>query len=70
MEEYGSLMSNGTWEVVPWPRGYNVVTSQWVFTYKFLSNRTFDRYKVHWVLRGFTQRPGVDYDDTFIPLVN
>jgi hypothetical protein len=69
MEEYGALMSNGTWELVPRPRGYNVVTGRWVFTHKFLSDGTFDRYKARWVLRGFTQRPGVDYDETFSPVV-
>jgi hypothetical protein len=43
-EEYGTLMSNGTWELVPCPRGSNVVTGKWVFTHKFLSDGTFDRY--------------------------
>jgi hypothetical protein len=69
MEEYGALMSNRTWELVPRPRGSNIVTDKWVFTHKFLSDGTFDRYKAHWVLRGFTQRPGVDYDETFSPVV-
>jgi hypothetical protein len=69
MEEYGDLMSNGTWELIPRPRGSNVVTGKWVFTNKFLSDGTFDRYKARWVLWGFTQRPGVGYDETFSPVV-
>jgi hypothetical protein len=68
-DEYGALMSNGTWELVSRPRGSNVVTAKWIFTHKFLSDETFDCCKAHWVLRGFTQRPGVDYDETFSPVV-
>jgi hypothetical protein len=68
-EQYRALLSNGTWDLVPWPRGYNVITGKWVFTHKSLSDGTFDRYKARWVLRGFTQRPGVDYNETFSPVV-
>jgi hypothetical protein len=68
-EEYGALMSNGTWELVPRPRGSNVITGKWVFTHKFLSDGTFNRYNARWVLRGFTQRPRMDYDETFSPVV-
>jgi hypothetical protein len=63
-DEYRALMSNGTWDLVPRPQGSNVVTGKWVFTHKFRADGTFDRYKARWVLRGFTQRPGVDYDET------
>jgi hypothetical protein len=69
MEEYGALMSNGTCEPVPRPRGSNFITDKWVFTHKFLSDGTFDRYKAHWVLWDFTQRPGVDYGEIFSPVV-
>jgi hypothetical protein len=68
-EEYGALLSNRIWDLVPRPRGSNVVTSKWVFTHKSLSDGTFGRYKARWVLRRFTQRPGVDYDETFNPVV-
>jgi hypothetical protein len=68
-DEYGALISNGTWELVPRPQGSNVVTGKWVFTHKLHADGTFDRYKAHWVLRGFTQRPGVDYDETSSPNV-
>jgi hypothetical protein len=64
-DEYGALMSNGTWKLVSWPRHSNVVTGKWIFTHKLRADGSFDRYKAHWVLRGFTQRPGVDYDETF-----
>jgi hypothetical protein len=68
-DEYGTLMSNGTWDLVPRPQGSNVVTGKWVFTHKFCADGTFDRYKARWVIQGSTQPPGVDYDDTFSPVV-
>jgi hypothetical protein len=68
-DEYGALMSNGTWDLVPRPQGSNVVTDKWVFTHKFRVDGTFDRYKARWVLGGFTQRPGVDKNETFSPVV-
>jgi hypothetical protein len=68
-DEYGTLMSNGTWDIVPRPQGSNVVIGKWVFTHKFRADGTFDRYKARWVLRGFTQCLGVDYDETFNPVV-
>jgi hypothetical protein len=68
-DEYGALISNGTWELVPRPQGSNVVTDKWLFTHKLRADGTLDRYKACWVLRGFTQCPGVDYDETFNPVV-
>jgi hypothetical protein len=63
--EYRALMSNGTWELVPQPQGSNVITGKWVFTHKLHADWALDCYKARWVLRGFTQCPGVDYDETF-----
>jgi hypothetical protein len=64
-EEYDALISNGTWELVLRPQGSNVVTGKWVFTHKLRADGTIDRYKARWVLRCFTQRRGVNYDETF-----
>jgi hypothetical protein len=68
-DEYGAPISNGTWELVPRPQGSNVVTGKWVFMHKLHADGTLDRYKARWVLRDFTQLPGVDYDETFSPVV-
>ncbi|WVZ71194.1 hypothetical protein U9M48_019809, partial [Paspalum notatum var. saurae] len=68
-EEYTALLANQTWDLVPPPPGGNVVTGKWIWTHKRRADGTLDRYKARWVLRGFTQRPGVDYDETFSPVV-
>jgi hypothetical protein len=58
------LISNGTWEMVPRPQGSNVVTGKWVFMHNLRADGTLDRYKARWVIRGFTQRPRVNYNET------
>jgi histone deacetylase 1/2 len=67
--EYDALLANDTWSLVPRPPGVNVVTGKWIYRHKLLADGSLDRYKARWVLRGFTQRPGVDYDETFSPIV-
>jgi hypothetical protein len=68
-EEYAALLANHTWDLVPRPPGTNVATGKWLFRHKLTSNGSLDRYKARWVLWGFTQRPGVDYNETFSPVV-
>ena len=68
-EEYTALLANQTWDLVPRSSGCNVVTGKWIWTHKRRADGTLERYKTRWVLRGFTHRPGVDYDETFSPVV-
>ena len=51
------------------PLGTNMVTDKWIFRHKLTSDGSLYRYKARWVLRGITQRPGVDYDETFSSVV-
>jgi hypothetical protein len=53
-EEYATLMSNCTWDLVPHPRDVNVVTDKWIFKHKFNVDGTLERYKVRWVLHWVT----------------
>jgi histone deacetylase 1/2 len=67
--EYSALLANNTWDLLTRPFRANVVTSKWVFKHKFKADGSFERYKARWVLRGFTQRPGIDFTETFSPVV-
>ncbi|WVZ62691.1 hypothetical protein U9M48_012405 [Paspalum notatum var. saurae] len=68
-EEFQALEANNTWTLIPRPANANIVSGKWIFRHKLHSDGTLDRYKARWVLRGFTQRPGVDFDETFSPAV-
>ena len=68
-DEYGALLANDTWDLVLPPTNANVVSGKWVFRHKFKPDGTLDRYKARWVLRGFSQEHGIDFDETFSPVV-
>ena len=68
-EERSALLQNHTWDLVPRPPRANVVTGKWIFKHKFRSDGSLERYKARWVLRSFTQWHGVDFDETFSPVV-
>ena len=44
-EEIMSLENRGTWEVVPRPKGVNVVSCKWVYQVKYGANGEVTRYK-------------------------
>jgi hypothetical protein len=68
-EEFATLITNNTWDLVPRPVGSNVVTGKWIFKYKSNSDGSLEWYKARWVLYDITQRPGIDYDEAFSPVV-
>ncbi|RVW97975.1 Retrovirus-related Pol polyprotein from transposon RE1 [Vitis vinifera] len=64
-DEFNVLVRNGTWELVSSTFMQNLVGCKWVFRIKQLLDGSVDRYKAKLVAKGFHQRPGVDYHDTF-----
>lgn len=68
-EEFDSLISNGTWELVKKPTDQKIVDNKWVFKVKEHPSGKDRRYKARLVVRGFTQEYGIDYMETFSPVV-
>ena len=68
-EEYDALQHNRTWELVPHPSNAHVVSGKWIFKNKFHANGILERRKTIWVVRGISQRPGLDFDQTLSPVI-
>lgn len=66
--EYNSLLKNNVWKLVDRPCDKNVIKCKWVYKLK-RDDSGKDSYKARLVARGFSQQQGVDYSDTFSPVV-
>ena len=69
-EEYQSLLQNETWELVERPKDRKVIDSKWVFKIKRELDRAIVCYKARFVAKGYTQMPGIDYDNTYSPTIS
>lgn len=67
--EISSLKKNHTWDLVNLPKGRKVIDNKWIFKIKHNSAGDVERFKARLVIRGFTQQYGVDYLETFSPVV-
>jgi len=68
-DEFQALQDNSTWELVPRPPSAHVITGKWIFKNKFHADGRLERRKACWVVRGFSQCPGLDFDQTFSQVV-
>jgi hypothetical protein len=68
IEEYQSIMKNKVWEIVPRSKNKDGVSYRWLFKIKHAANRSIEKYKEIFVARGFSQKEGIDYEETFTPV--
>jgi hypothetical protein len=65
--EMDAVEKNRTWELADLPRGHSAITLKWVFKLKRDETGAIIKHKARLVARGFVQREGIDFDDTFAP---
>ena len=66
--EMQSLYENNTWTLVDLPKDRKAIGSKWIFKLKKDANGS-KRYKARLVAKGYAQQEGIDYTETFAPVI-
>ena len=64
-KELFDLDTQNTWSLVDLPQDKTPLKGRWVFKLKKNSTGDIEKYKARWVIKGFLQQPGIDFDETF-----
>jgi hypothetical protein len=67
--EFNALLQNKTWVLVPPQSSHNVIGCKWVFKLKRRADGSVERHKARFVAKGFHQHAGLDYGETYSPVV-
>jgi hypothetical protein len=59
----------GTWKLEDLPEGQAMVGCQWTFMWKYDKKGNVTCHKAQLIAQGFSQMPGMHYNETFAPAV-
>jgi hypothetical protein len=65
VEEYTSIMRDDVWDIVLRPNENLFVSSRWLYKIKHVVDGFTDKFKVRFMVRGFSHKERVDYEDNF-----
>lgn len=67
--EYEFLVQNNPWRLAPLPKGKKAIKCNWVYKVKHKPNGTIEKFKARLVAKGYSQVGGVDYSETYAPVI-
>lgn len=68
-DEHDTMIKTGYWSLVPRPPNVNIVRSMWLHKHKYDADAVLRRHKSRLVANGKSQEEGIDFTETFIPVV-
>jgi len=68
-KEFNSLQANHTWDLIELLSGKRHISCKWVYKIKYKAYGSLERYEARLIMRGFTQKEGMDYTETFSSII-
>jgi hypothetical protein len=68
-EEMSALKENNTWSLEKLPKDRKAIGAKWTFKKKINKEGKVERYKARLCAKGFSQKEGIDYNETFAPVL-
>ena len=65
LEEDKSIIKNNVWDILSRPKDKSMISSKWIYKIKHVADGSVEKFKARFVSKGFTQKEGIDYEETF-----